>query len=276
MIRKKKYWKLISISCYTFVHDYCRKFTRVYIFCCTAWKYIDIFVLDVAFWLCFLQMLLHGVVTAYHKLVKFSTIIRKCSIVVQSKFKIETLKLNQTSTFRQNIYFYYIWTRVYGYISGVSLHMRPANCNHVSHWHGAYLDWSVYIRIDLWWLNNSLIKSYFIMIVMTIIGIFNGHSILFELHIWAFCDEVVLALQLRISLDISAPSLDIFFEYEIKHITFGHISFLLIRILYRVVPGFATDCLCRVWCCKLTTCLLYVGSFFKNLVWNESGFVNLT
>ena len=32
---------------------------------------------------------------------------------------------------------------------------------------------------------------------------------------------------------------------------------------YRVVPGFATDCACGVWCRGLTTCLLYVGPLFK-------------
>ena len=38
------------------------------------------------------------------------------------------------------------------------------------------------------------------------------------------------------------------------------------RIFYRGVPGFATDCPCGVWCRGLTTCLLYVGPFFGNLV----------
>ena len=32
------------------------------------------------------------------------------------------------------------------------------------------------------------------------------------------------------------------------------------------VPGFATDCPCSVWCRGLTTCPLYVGPLFGNLV----------
>ena len=43
-----------------------------------------------------------------------------------------------------------------------------------------------------------------------------------------------------------------------------------------LVPGFATDCPCVVWCCGLNTCLLYYGSLFGNLVWNDSGFISLT
>ena len=38
------------------------------------------------------------------------------------------------------------------------------------------------------------------------------------------------------------------------------------RIFYRGVPGFATDCPCGVWCHGLTTCPLYVGPLFGNLV----------
>ena len=37
-------------------------------------------------------------------------------------------------------------------------------------------------------------------------------------------------------------------------------------LFYRGVPGFATDCPCGVWCRGLTTCLLYVGPLFGNLV----------
>ena len=38
--------------------------------------------------------------------------------------------------------------------------------------------------------------------------------------------------------------------------------------------GYSTvDCqACGVWCRGLTTCLLYVGPIFGNLVWNDSGF----
>ena len=38
------------------------------------------------------------------------------------------------------------------------------------------------------------------------------------------------------------------------------------RIFYRGVPGFATDCPCGVWYRGLTTCPLYVGPIFRNLV----------
>ena len=47
-------------------------------------------------------------------------------------------------------------------------------------------------------------------------------------------------------------------------------------IFYRGVPSFATDCPCSVWCRGVTTCPLYVGPLFGNLVWNDSGFVSLT
>ena len=48
------------------------------------------------------------------------------------------------------------------------------------------------------------------------------------------------------------------------------------KIFYRGVPGFATDCPCGVWCRGLTTCPLYVGPLFGNLVQNDSRFVSLT
>ena len=46
------------------------------------------------------------------------------------------------------------------------------------------------------------------------------------------------------------------------------------RLFYRGVPGFATGCPCSVWCRGLNTCLLHVGPFFGNLVWNDSGLVS--
>ena len=54
-----------------------------------------------------------------------------------------------------------------------------------------------------------------------------------------------------------------------------HVKFY-IRIFCREVPGFATDCPCGVWYRGLTTCLLYVGPLFGNLIWYDSGFVSLT
>ena len=37
------------------------------------------------------------------------------------------------------------------------------------------------------------------------------------------------------------------------------------RVFYKGVPGFATDCLCGVWCRGLTTCFLYVIPLFGKL-----------
>ena len=48
------------------------------------------------------------------------------------------------------------------------------------------------------------------------------------------------------------------------------------RIFYRGVPGFATDCPCSIWCLESTTCLLYVGPLFGNVVENDNGLVILT
>ena len=74
-------------------------------------------------------------------------------------------------------------------------------------------------------------------------------------------------------------TLDIIFEYCIKHTDFGplYVTFRFsMRIFYSGVPGFATDCPCGVWCHGLTTCLLYVVPFLRNLAWNDSIFVSLT
>ena len=48
------------------------------------------------------------------------------------------------------------------------------------------------------------------------------------------------------------------------------------RIFDRGVPGFATDCPCGVWWRGLTTCPLYIGPLFWNLVYNDSRLVSLT
>ena len=48
------------------------------------------------------------------------------------------------------------------------------------------------------------------------------------------------------------------------------------RILYRGVSGFPTDCPCGIWCCGLTTCLLYIGPRFGNQLSNNSWAVGLT
>ena len=63
--------------------------------------------------------------------------------------------------------------------------------------------------------------------------------------------------------------LDILLEYWIEHVSSGllYVMFTIpTRIFYREVPGFATDCPCGVWCRGLTTCPLYVGPLFGNLV----------
>ena len=106
---------------------------------------------------------------------------------------------------------------------------------------------------------------------------FYGHSILVGLHFrlrvtknfW-FC---------KYATPWMFPPLDILLEYWIEHVTIGllYVMFTFpIRIFYRVVPGFVTDCPCGVWCRGLTTCLLYVSPLFGNLVQNESRFVSLT
>ena len=61
----------------------------------------------------------------------------------------------------------------------------------------------------------------------------------------------------------------IYIPYIIAAFFFGllYVMFSLpSRIFYRGVPGFATDCPWRVWCHGSTTCLLYVGPHFGNLV----------
>ena len=61
--------------------------------------------------------------------------------------------------------------------------------------------------------------------------------------------------------------LDLFLKYWIEHVTIGllYIKFIFsIKIFYKGVSGYATDCPCSVWCRGSTTCFLYVGSFFLN------------
>ena len=58
-------------------------------------------------------------------------------------------------------------------------------------------------------------------------------------------------------------------EHDSEHVSFGLLYVVFTfptRIFYRGVPGFATDCPCGVWCRGLTTCPLYVGPLFGNLV----------
>ena len=63
--------------------------------------------------------------------------------------------------------------------------------------------------------------------------------------------------------------LDILLEFLIEHVSFGLLYVMFTfpaRIFYRGVSGFATDSPCGVWCRGLTTCPLYVGPLFGNLV----------
>ena len=75
-------------------------------------------------------------------------------------------------------------------------------------------------------------------------------------------------------------SLDLLWEYRIQHDANGPLyvtSSYSTCIFCRGVSGFATDCLCGVWCCGLTTCLLHVGQpFFQNRILNNSWAVGLT
>ena len=48
------------------------------------------------------------------------------------------------------------------------------------------------------------------------------------------------------------------------------------RTFFRDVPGFPTDCPCRVWCRGLTTCLIHVSPLFGNIVLNDSCLKSLT
>ena len=44
-------------------------------------------------------------------------------------------------------------------------------------------------------------------------------------------------------------------------------------IFWLRLTSFATDYPCGVWCRGWTICILYVGPFFGNVIWNDSGFV---
>ena len=74
-------------------------------------------------------------------------------------------------------------------------------------------------------------------------------------------------------------SLDLLWEYRIQHGTNGPLyvtSSYSTWIFCRGVSGYATDCLCGVWCRGLTTCLLHVGPPFGNRILNNSWAVVLT
>ena len=108
---------------------------------------------------------------------------------------------------------------------------------------------------------------YFIMIVVTITGIFMALNYLL---IYTF---VFLYISKSGSANAQLPgcfcpwtfSLNIglrMFPLDSLYVMFTSPT----RIFYRRVPGFATDCPCGVWCRGLTTCPLYFGPLFGNLV----------
>ena len=115
-----------------------------------------------------------------------------------------------------------------------------------------------------------LIEFYFILIFImkvTIIGIFMAilyfSNNIFRLSVatsfW-FC---------KLATPWMFTPLHILLENWIEHVTFRLLYVMFIfptRIIYRGVTGFATDCPCGIWCHGLTTCLLYVGLLFGNLV----------
>ena len=72
--------------------------------------------------------------------------------------------------------------------------------------------------------------------------------------------------------------LDILSKYRIQNGTIGplYVIFSYSTWLFcRGVSGFATDCPCGVWCCGLTTCLLYVCPLFGNRLLNNSWVASL-
>ena len=147
-------------------------------------------------------------------------------------------------------------------------------CHHVlvsctlSHsiWHvfGCALFWCwVSLRVPI---TNSLLEFYLIMIVVTIIGILMAIILILNYtlrlsvtkYLW-FC---------KCAHSWKFPPLDIPFAYWIGHLTVKLLWFMFrfsTRIIYRIIPGFVTDCPCGVWCRGLTTHLLYVSPLFRNL-----------
>ena len=122
----------------------------------------------------------------------------------------------------------------------------------------------------------SLIEGYFIVTIATIIGIFHVLWIYWPTHL-CFVKLGRSGSATITSLAVSAPG-HFLWMLDWACYTFGLLCVMFrffTRIFYRGVPGFATDCPCSVWCCGLTTYLLYGGPLFGSLVWNDSGFLYL-
>ena len=128
----------------------------------------------------------------------------------------------------------------------------------------------------------SLTELYFIMIfimlVVNIIGIFMAinYFLNYTLDFLYLSSSGSANAQLPGCFHPWTFSLNIGFN---KYVTFGLLYVLFTfpaRTFYRGVPGFAIDCPCCVWWRGLTTCPLYVGPLFENLVENDSWFVSLT
>ena len=95
--------------------------------------------------------------------------------------------------------------------------------------------------------------------IFSVFGIAFVHFCLFlyRYYMLSNCIQFLMFLLLKLLL-----------EYWIEHFTVLLLNVKIVfahRNFYRVA-GFATDCPCGVWCRGFTTCLLYVGPLFGNLV----------
>ena len=126
---------------------------------------------------------------------------------------------------------------------------------------------------DMSWLINWVIKH------LSVLSNFSGSfREPFQCHQWSQwsmlqCGWLITSEKLTLFCKYTTPwmflPLDILLEYWIEHVSFGLLYVMFTfptRIFYRGVPAFATDCPCGVWCCGLTTCPLYVGPLFWNLI----------
>ena len=98
----------------------------------------------------------------------------------------------------------------------------------------------------------------------------NDHAL--ELMILVSWNWVILVRQMLTFRNVSALLLD----YWIEQLLFDVKFVFWTRILYMKVPAVANVCLCGVWNYGLTTYLMFVSRFFRNLVFNNSWSVSLT